>query len=86
MELPFIEHFEELLQRIFQLGIIFLNITIFVFVNVKIFVELLEKPVGIIKFIQLSPGEYLISTIKISFYTGILFCIPIILSQVVCFI
>merc|ERR1711924_257540 len=39
-----------------------------------------------IKFIQLSPGEYLVSTIKIAVYTGLLICIPIILSQIICFI
>jgi len=39
-----------------------------------------------IKFIQLSPGEYLLSTIKIAIYSGILICVPIILSQIICFI
>ena len=39
-----------------------------------------------IKFIQLSPGEYLVSTIKIAVYVGLLICVPIILSQIICFI
>jgi len=86
MELPFLEHIEELRQRIFQLLTIFLTITILVFVNVKTLVELLEKPVALIKFIQLSPGEYLVSTIKIAIYAGLLLCIPVILSQIICFI
>jgi Sec-independent protein secretion pathway component TatC len=51
MELPFMEHLEELRQRIYQLVTIFLSITIVIFINVKIIVELLEKPVLIIKFI-----------------------------------
>jgi len=86
MELPFLEHLEELRQRIFQLIILFVSVTIFVFIKVKTLVEILEKPVTMIKFIQLSPGEYLLSTIKIAIYSGILICIPIILSQVICFI
>jgi sec-independent protein translocase protein TatC len=86
MELPFLEHIEELRQRIFQLLTIFLTITILVFVNVKTLVELLEKPVALIKFIQLSPGEYLVSTIKIAIYAGLLLCIPVILSHIICFI
>jgi Sec-independent protein secretion pathway component TatC len=86
MELPFLEHIEELRQRIFQLTTIFVSITLLIFVNVKTLVELLEKPVEMIKFIQLSPGEYLISTVKIAIYTGLLVCVPIILSQIICFI
>jgi sec-independent protein translocase protein TatC len=86
MELPFLEHLEELRQRIFQLIILFVSVTIFVFIKVKTLVEILEKPVTMIKFIQLSPGEYLLSTIKIAIYSGILICVPIILSQVICFI
>jgi sec-independent protein translocase protein TatC len=86
MELPFLEHLEELRQRIFQLIILFVSVTIFVFIKVKTLVEILEKPVTMIKFIQLSPGEYLLSTIKIAVYSGILICVPIILSQVICFI
>jgi sec-independent protein translocase protein TatC len=86
MELPFLEHLEELRQRIFQLIILFVSVTIFVFIKVKTLVEILEKPVTMIIFIQLSPGEYLLSTIKIAIYSGILICVPIILSQVICFI
>jgi len=86
MELPFLEHLEELRQRTFQLLIIFLSFSIFIFINVKTIVEIIEKPVSLIKFIQLSPGEYLLSTIKIAIYTGLLICVPIILSQLICFI
>ena len=34
----------------------------------------------------MSPGEYLVSTIKIAVYVGLLICVPIILSQIICFI
>jgi sec-independent protein translocase protein TatC len=43
-------------------------------------------PVQHVKFFQLSPGEYFISTVKIAFYTGLLFATPIVLSQIAFFI
>jgi sec-independent protein translocase protein TatC len=36
-----------------------------------------------VKFFQLSPGEYFISTIKISFYTGLLFSSPFVIGQLI---
>jgi len=46
----------------------------------------LELPVSNVKFFQLSPGEYFASTIKISFYTGILFSSPFLISQLILFL
>jgi sec-independent protein translocase protein TatC len=85
MELPFAEHTEELRQRFFQLIYIFLFISGIIFTNVTFFVKILENPVQGIKFIQLSPGEYLISTIKITIYSGLLVCIPLIICQLIFF-
>ena len=67
MELPFLEHIEELRQRIFQLTTIFVSATLLIFVNVKTLVELLEKPVEMIKFIQLSPVNILFLQLKLQF-------------------
>jgi sec-independent protein translocase protein TatC len=86
MELPFLEHVEELRQRIFQVLYTFLLISGTIFTNVTFFVKILENPVQGIKFIQLSPGEYLISTIKITIYSSFLICIPLIICQIVFFI
>jgi sec-independent protein translocase protein TatC len=83
VELPFLYHIEELRQRLFQSIYITLGTIGFIFLNVQTLVELLEKPVAVIKFIQLSPGDYLVSTIKISLYIGILLCVPIFLSQII---
>jgi len=85
MELVFAEHTEELRQRFFQLIYIFLFISGVIFTNVTVFVKILENPVQGIKFIQLSPGEYLISTIKITIYSGLLVCIPLIICQLIFF-
>lgn len=86
LELPFSEHIEELRQRIFLVfGIIFL-LTCFAFIEVKSLVKILELPISNVKFFQVAPGEYFISTIKISFYTGLLFSSPFIVGQLILFL
>ena len=85
LELPFSEHIEELRQRIFFVFWIILLLTCAAFIEVKSLVKILELPVSNVKFFQISPGEYFISTIKISFYTGLLFSSPFIVSQLILF-
>ena len=86
LELPFSEHIEELRQRIFFVFWIILLLTCVAFIEVKSLVKILELPVSNVKFFQISPGEYFISTIKISFYTGLLFSSPFIVSQLILFL
>lgn len=86
LELPFSEHIEELRQRIFHIFWIVLFLTCFAFFEVKLIVKILELPVNNVKFFQLSPGEYFISTVKISFYTGLLFGSPFIIGQLILFL
>jgi sec-independent protein translocase protein TatC len=86
LELPFSEHIEELRQRIFALFWIILLLTCAAFFEVKILVKILELPVSNVKFFQISPGEYFISTIKISFYTGLLFASPFVIGQIILFL
>lgn len=86
LELPFSEHIEELRQRIFILFGIILLLTCVAFFEVKVLVKILEYPVNNVKFFQISPGEYFISTIKISFYTGLLFASPFVISQIILFL
>jgi sec-independent protein translocase protein TatC len=60
-------------------------LTCVAFFEVKILVKILEFPINNVKFFQLSPGEYFISTIKISFYTGLLFSSPFAIGQLILF-
>jgi len=85
-ELFFDEHFEEIRQRFFQSLLLILCIMVGVFINVKTIVQLLEVPVHFVKFFQSSPGEYFLSTLKITFYSSLLFSLPGILSQLVFFL
>ena len=86
LELPFSEHIEELRQRTFLVFGVIILLTCGAFIEVKSLVKILELPVNNVKFFQLSPGEYFISTIKISFYTGLLFSSPFIIGQLILFL
>jgi sec-independent protein translocase protein TatC len=86
LELPFSEHIEELRQRIFLLFGIILLLTCVAFIEVKELVKILELPVSNVKFFQVAPGEYFISTVKISFYTGLLFSSPFAVNQLILFL
>lgn len=86
LELPFSEHIDELRQRLFHVFWIILILTIVAFIDVKFLVKILELPVENVKFFQLSPGEYFFSTVKIAFYTGILFGSPFLISQLILFL
>jgi sec-independent protein translocase protein TatC len=86
LELPFSEHIEELRQRIFLVFGIILLLTCIAFIDIKSLVKILELPVSNVKFFQLSPGEYFISTVKISFYTGLLFSSPFVIGQLILFL
>lgn len=86
LELPFSEHIEELRQRILIIFGIVLLLTCGFFLEVKGIVRILELPVSNVKFFQISPGEYFISTVKISFYTGLLFSSPFIIGQLILFL
>ena len=86
LELPFSEHIEELRQRIFLVFWIILLLTCVAFIEVKDLVKILELPIQNVKFFQISPGEYFISTIKIAFYTGLLFSSPFVIGQLILFL
>ena len=72
LELPFSEHVEELRQRLFLIVGIILLFTGFAFVEVKSLVKILELPINNVKFFQISPGEYFISTAKAHCFSSIL--------------
>jgi len=86
LELPFSEHIEELRQRIFLLFGIILLLICTAFIEVKSLVKILELPISNVKFFQVAPGEYFISTIKIAFYTGLLLSSPFVIGQLILFL
>jgi sec-independent protein translocase protein TatC len=86
LELPFSEHIEELRQRIFLLFWIILLLTCIAFIEVKSLVKILELPISNVKFFQISPGEYFISTLKYLFILDLLFSSPFVIGQLILFL
>ncbi len=86
VEMSLFDHLEELRQRIFYALIAVLVSVIGCFTIVRPIVEILEKPAGAVKFLQLSPGEFFFVSLKVAGYTGILLASPFILYQIIQFI
>ncbi|CAM9778037.1 unnamed protein product [Ascophyllum nodosum] len=84
-DLYFNEHSDELRQGLFYILGFLCFFTSIAFYNVKLIVKILEYPVSKTHFFQLSPGEYFISTLIISFSIGVLFSTPLLLSQLLFF-
>jgi sec-independent protein translocase protein TatC len=86
VEMSFFDHLEELRQRIFYslIGVAIACIGCFVFV--KPLVQVLERPAGEVKFLQLAPGEFFFVSIKVAGYSGIVLASPWILYQIIQFV
>ncbi|KAF3339772.1 sec-independent protein translocase protein TATC [Carex littledalei] len=87
-EMSIFDHLEELRQRIFVsvFGVGAAILGCFVFSKQLIF--LLEAPVSNqgVRFLQLSPGEFFFTTLKVSGYCGLLIGSPIILYEIIAFV
>jgi sec-independent protein translocase protein TatC len=86
VEMSFFDHLEELRRRIFySLGAIVVGV-ILCFVEVKPLVQWLEVPAQGVKFLQLAPGEFFFTSLKVAGYSGILVASPFILYQIIQFV
>lgn len=85
-KMPILQHLEELRKRIFFSLIVFILTTIICFIKIKNIIYILQKPAYGIKFLQLAPGEYLFSSIKVAIYTGFVLSIPFTIYQIIKFI
>nr|WCH56134.1 Sec-independent protein translocase component TatC [Calliblepharis sp.] len=80
------EHLEELREKVFNALIVFTIITIICFLYNKNISFILQQPAQGIKFLQLAPGEYFFSSIKIATYTGFILSSPFTVYQIMIFI
>nr|QUE29726.1 tatC [Erythrotrichia carnea] len=85
-EMTIAEHFQELRQRVLFSILIFFIATAVNFVYIEPIVGFLQLPADGIKFLQLGPGEYFFSTMKIAFYLGIVLSSPFFVYQLILFI
>ncbi len=86
VEMPFLEHLEELRQRVLKALIAIVLCAAGSLVFVRPIVRLLEAPAGSIRFLQLAPGEFLFVSIKVAGYTGLTAALPYLLYQVLAFV
>lgn len=86
IKMSIFEHIEELRNRTVKAILFFFLATILAFCYVKDISSILQQPASGVKFLQLAPGEYFFSSIKISTYTGLIISSPFIIYQIVLFI
>nr|YP_009731917.1 Sec-independent translocase component C [Gracilaria edulis]QHS70507.1 Sec-independent translocase component C [Gracilaria edulis]UAD85605.1 Sec-independent protein translocase component TatC [Gracilaria edulis] len=85
-EMSIFEHLEELRQRIFIAFLLFTIITIICFLYMKNISYVLQQPAMGIKFLQLGPGEYFFTSLKVALYSGFLLSSPFTIYQITLFI
>ena len=84
--MPLVDHLEELRQRVLKSFISVVLAAAACLLFVKPIVRLLEAPAGPIRFLQLSPGEFLFVSIKVAGYAGLTAALPYILFQGLAFV
>ncbi|PWZ06287.1 Sec-independent protein translocase protein TATC, chloroplastic [Zea mays] len=87
-EMSIFDHLEELRERIF-ISVLAVGAAILgCFAFSKDLVLFLEAPVTVqgVRFLQLSPGEFFFTTLKVSGYCGLLLGSPIILYEIIAFV
>ncbi|XP_009418423.2 sec-independent protein translocase protein TATC, chloroplastic [Musa acuminata AAA Group] len=87
-EMSIFDHLEELRQRIFVSVLAVGAAILGCFAFSKDLIILLEAPVSSqgVRFLQLSPGEFFFTTLKVSGYCGLLLGSPVILYEIIAFV
>ncbi|XP_074584489.1 sec-independent protein translocase protein TATC, chloroplastic-like [Curcuma longa] len=87
-EMSIFDHLEELRQRLFVSVLAVGGAILGCFCFSKDLIVLLEAPVSSqgVRFLQLSPGEFFFTTIKVSGYCGLLLGSPVILYEIIAFV
>ncbi|KAL6007387.1 hypothetical protein ACLOJK_032884 [Asimina triloba] len=87
-EMSIFDHLEELRERIFVSVLAVGAAMLGCFAFSKDLIVLLEAPVSSqgVRFLQLSPGEFFFTTVKVSGYCGLLLGSPIILYEIIVFV
>ncbi|KAL3501809.1 hypothetical protein ACH5RR_036258 [Cinchona calisaya] len=87
-EMSMFDHLEELRQRIFVSVLAIGAAILGCFAYSKELIVLLEAPVRAqgVRFLQLAPGEFFFTTLKVAGYCGLLLGSPIILYEIIAFV
>jgi sec-independent protein translocase protein TatC len=87
-EMPIWDHLEELRERVL-VGALAAAVAIFTcFAFSKDLVVFLEAPVAEqgVRFLQLSPGEFFFTTLKVGGYAGLLLSVPTVLYEIIAYV
>ncbi|KAL6785832.1 TATC1 [Auxenochlorella protothecoides x Auxenochlorella symbiontica] len=87
-EMPIWDHLDELRERVLVGGIAAAVAVLTCFAFSKDLVLFLEAPVAQqgVRFLQLSPGEFFFTTLKVGGYTGILLAMPTVLYEIIAYV
>ncbi|XP_052140518.1 sec-independent protein translocase protein TATC, chloroplastic [Oryza glaberrima] len=87
-EMSIFDHLEELRDRIFVSVLAVGAAILGCFAYSKDLIRILEAPVSVqgVRFLQLSPGEFFFTTLKVSGYCGLLLGSPVILYEIIAFV
>lgn len=88
LEMPIWDHLEELRERVIVAGLSAAFAITLCFCFSKDLVVFLEAPVMAkgVRFLQLSPGEFFFTTIKVAGYAGLLLAVPSVFYQIVAYV
>ena len=88
LEMTVWEHLEELRERVLIAALMTFLAILACFCFAKELVVFLEAPVAEqgVRFLQLSPGEYFFTSLKVAGYSGLLLAVPTVLYEVVAYV
>jgi sec-independent protein translocase protein TatC len=88
VEMSIWDHLEELRERVLTAAAASGISVLGCFVYSKQLVVLLEKPVSDlgVRFLQIAPGEFFFTTVKVAGYTGILLGAPVVLYEAIAYV
>lgn len=86
VEMTFVEHFEELRWRLLRSLAAVVVAAAIALVEVRPLVRLLEQPAHGMRFLQLAPGEFLLVSLKVAGYAGLMLALPYALYEVLAFV
>jgi sec-independent protein translocase protein TatC len=76
VEMSLVEHLEELRRRILRGLLVLVVAAAGALLVVRPLVRLLEQPAAGIRFLQLAPGEFLLVSLKVAGYAGLVLALP----------
>ena len=87
-EMPIWDHLEELRERVLVGALAAAAAILLCFTFSKDLVLFLEAPVAAqgVRFLQLSPGEFFFTTLKVGGYAGLLLSVPTILYEIIAYV